>query len=194
MIGLDKINSKFDMKGVNFDLKDLDFTRITDLLAEHHKAYSSILIVVALIIAWFMYKDYHVKEQTWHTKTAQAATKMAAIEARDAAVKSLNDFKAAQPKELNEYELITQLSNIANKYNTVITSLNPAEKKDMGLYDAIDVHFTVEAANFKDTMLFLRNIEISQFPFRVNAWSGHEDENNGKIVSDIRISSIHLHI
>jgi hypothetical protein len=193
MIGLDKINSKFDLNKLQFDLKEMDFNHLLDNLAEHNKAYSFILIIAALIVAWLLYKDYHVKEQAWHTKTTQAESKMVVIENRDAAVKNMNEFKASQPKEMNEYELITQLSNFANQYNVVITSLNPAEKKDMGLYDSVDVRFTIESDNFKNTMLFLRNIEISNFPFKINGWSGHADDK-GKITSEIQISAVHLHI
>lgn len=193
MIGLDKINSKFDLNNLKFDVNDLDFTRIVDTIVEHHKAYSVVLIIVALLVAWFLYKDYHTKEQSWQLKITQAQSKLSAIDVRDAAVKQLKDFKAAQPKEMNEYELINQLSNLANQYNVVITSLNPAEKKDMGMYDSIDVRFTVEADNFRDTMLFLRNIEISKFPFRLNGWSGRAD-TGGRISSDIQISAIHMHL
>ena len=51
----------------------------------------------------------------------------------------------------------------------------------MGLYDSIDVNFNANADSFKDMMLFLRKIEKSNSPLRINSWSGHE-ETAGKLL------------
>ncbi len=96
----------------------------------------------------------------------------------------INNFKSSLPNKLNEFELIALISKYAKLQHVAITSLSPAESKDMGLYDVINVSFEAMCDGFKDMILFLRKIEKSEFPLRVDSWSGHEAEN-GKITFSI---------
>jgi hypothetical protein len=84
------------------------------------------------------------------------------------------------------------ISEYAKSNHVNITSLSPAESKDMGLYDSIDVTFDAVSENFKDMLLFLRNIEKSSAPLRIGSWLGSEAEN-GKITFSIAISAVFIH-
>ena len=139
-----------------------------------------------------MFNDHRTKDQGLHTQMSQAQEKLEAIKTRDAAGQELDHFKSSLPKKINEFELITLISNYAKLYHVTITSLSPAESKDMGLYDAINVRFEAVSSDFKNMMLFLRKIEKSSSPLTVNTWSGHEGDD-GKISFDIEISAVHIH-
>ena len=97
-----------------------------------------------------MFNDHRIKDQDLRTQMSQAQEKLEVLKARDAAIKDLNNFKSSLPKKLNEFELITLISNYAKLYHVTITSLSPAESKDMGLYDIINVSFNAESDNFKE--------------------------------------------
>ncbi len=187
MLNLDKINSSFG------SLKDLDLGGLNKLLSEHiNPVIKFALIIGSLLAVGWMFNDHRVKEQGLSVQIAQAQGKIAVLKARDAAVQDLNNFKSSLPKKLNEFELITLISDYAKLHHITITSLSPAESKDMGLYDAINVRFDALSGDFKDMALFLRKIENSDFPLRVDSWFARKEEN-GKIILNIEITAVLIH-
>ena len=186
MINLDKINSQLD-------IKNLDTEKLTKLVIENQNVLIKIILVVgALYLSWNMFNDFQLKNKGITAKIALLEQKMNAVKARDAANQDLDAFKSAIAPKINEFELITLLSNYAKKDNVNITSLSPAESKDMGLYDAINVNFSASSKSFKEMMHFLRKIEKSKSSLRINTWSGHEDRS-GAITITIEISAVMIH-
>jgi len=186
MINLDKFNFPSS-------IKDLDATRLTRILNEHRNSLIKIVLIIgSLLMAGLMFNDHRTKEQGMRARMSQAQEKLEVLKARDAAIQEFNNFKSSLPNKLNEFELITLISNYAKLQHITITSLKPAESKDMGYYDVIDVSFDAMSGNFKDLVLFLRKIEKSDFPLRVDSWSGHEAEN-GQITFSIKISAVLIH-
>jgi len=186
MINLDKITS-------NFDIQNLDAAQFTKILNEHqHSLIKGVLIIGTLLMAWSMFHDYRTKEQGLRTGMSQAQEKLDALKVRDGAVKDFNNFKSSLPNKLNEFELIALISKYAKLQHVTIISLAPAESRDMGYYDAIDVSFAASSGNFKDMVLFLRKIEKSVYPLKVNSWFGNEGED-GKIAFTIAISAVLIH-
>ena len=187
MIDLNKLNSQLNA------IKDMDVTQLIDLVKEHQNFLIKVALVIgSLLMVGVMFNDHRVKDQGLRVQMFQTQQKLDALKARDGVIKDLNDFKSSMPKKLNEFELITLLSNYAGLYHVTIASLSPAESKDMGLYDVINVSFSAASDNFKDLILFLRKIEKSNFPLRVDSWSGHEAEK-GKITFEIVISAVLIH-
>ena len=185
MIDLNKLNSQFD-------LKSLDIAQIINLVITYQKYIKIAFLVGSLFIAWKMFSEHHVKEMAIRAQISQEQAKIDVIKGRDAAVKNLTDFKSSIPKELNVFDVITSISNDARSSGAIISSYVPSQSRDVGLYDVITVHFDVISNTFKDMMLFLRKIEKSKFPFRINSWSGHEGDN-GKITFTVEISAVLIH-
>ena len=186
MLNLDKLNSQFSIKG-------LDTTKLAEALSKHQNSFIMfVLIAGSLLMAGLMFNDHRIKEQGLRAQISQAQEKLEVLKARDTAIENFNNFKSSLPKKLNEFELIGLISNYAKLCNVTIASLSPAESKDMGLYDAINVSFEAVSDNFKDMMLFLRKIEKSDFPLRVDSWSGNEVKNGG-ISFFIKISAVLIH-
>jgi hypothetical protein len=197
MFNLDKLNSKIDLKNLDFknlDLKNLDLAKITKLVSEHQNSFIKLVLIVGtLFLTVVMYNDHRVKDQDLSSKTLLLKQKFEAIKARDQAVADLSNFKSSVPEKLSEYDLITLMSSYAKKCNVAITTLSPADSVDMGLYDIVNVNFNVVSDNFKDLMLFLRMIEKSKFPLRINKWSGREDQS-GRITFITEVSAVLIHI
>jgi len=189
MIDFGKINSQLDLK----NLKNLDVAQLTKILNDHQNSIIKFaLIIGSLLIAVGMFNDHRKKDQDLRSQISQAQEKLAAISAHDAAIEAINQFKSSVPSKINEYELIALISNYAKSYHVTITTLSPAESKDMGLYDLINFSFDAESNNFKGMMLFLRNIEKSKYPLRIDSWTGREDDN-GKISFTLKISAVLIH-
>ena len=176
-----------------FDLKSIDAAKLAGALTEHQNSLIKLgLIVGSLIIAGLIFNDFRIKEQSVRIQMSQGQAKLDAIKEHVAAFQNLNDFKKSLPKKLNESELIALISNYASAHHVIISSLSPAESKDMGLYDVINISFHATSDNFKDMMLFLRKIEKSKFPLTVNSWSGQEVAD-GKMDFLIEISAVLIH-
>jgi len=186
MLDFNKLNSQIDFNNIDAD-------QLTKVISEHRNSFFNLVLIAAsLLLAGVMFNDHRVKEQNLRVKMADIQDKLLALDAGDAAVRDLNKFKSLLPKKLNESDLITLISEYAKSNNIVITSLSPADSKDMGLYDAVDVNFNSASDNFKDMMLFLRKIENSDFPLTINSWSGHE-EADGRITFTLEISAVNIH-
>ncbi len=186
-IDLNKLNSAYSR------IKDLDPAQLIKIIREHLNSFIKLVLILgSLLMAGVMFNDYRIKGQDLRARKAQVQEKLEVLNARDAAMRGLNDFKASLPHKLNEFELITLISNYAQLHHVTITSLSPAESKDMGLYDVINVNFSAASDNFKDMMLFLRKIEKSDFPLRVDSWSG-SGAGNGKTTFEIEMSAVLIH-
>jgi len=186
MVDLNKLNSPLN-------IKDLDLARLIDIISERQNSLIKLgLIMGSLLMVGVMFNDHRIKEQGLRAQMSQAQQKIEVLKARDAAMGDLNNFKSSLPQKLNEFELITMISNYAKLHHVTITSLSPAESKDMGLYDVIDVSFEAGSDDFNGMMLFLRKIEKSDFPLRIDSWSGH-GAGDGKITFLIKISAVLIH-
>jgi len=187
MIDLDKLKSEFEK------INNLDAAELVKLLSEHRNfLINFVLIIGSLWMAVGMLNDHRTQGQGLRVQMAQLQEKLEIIKARDVAVTDLNNFKSSLPPTLNEFELITLVSNYTKLHHVTVISLSPAESKDMGLYDVININFSAASDNFKDVILFLREIEKSKFPLRVDSWSGRETES-GAITFEIAMSAVFIH-
>jgi len=177
-----------------FSLENLDVARLTKAISEHQNTVLKIgLIIGTLISAFVIFNGHQGKVRDLHQRTSSVQTKLDAIKARDAAIQDFDKFNSSLPKKLNEIELITLISNYAKGCHITFSSLSPSDNKDMGTYDLISISISqAQSDNFKGMMLFLRKIEKSPFPLRIDTWTGHEDEA-GKITFNINISAVLIH-
>ena len=187
MIDLNKLNSQLST------IKDMDVAQLIAIAKEHQNSLIKFaLIVGSLLMVGRMFNDHRIQGQLLRVQMSQAQEKLEVLKARDATIRDLDDFKSSLPKKLNELELISLISNYAEAQHITIASLSPAESKDMGLYDVISLSFSATADHFKELILFLRKIEKSNFPLRVDSWSGYETDQ-GKITFAIVISAVLIH-
>jgi len=183
-----KINSQLN------NLKDMDAADLVKILGDHKNSLIQVvLITVWLLIVMWMLNDHGANERLLRMQLTQGNEKIATIKDRDVAIQNLNSFKSSLPKRLNVSQLITLISDYAKACNVTINTLSPADKKDMGLYDAINITFSGESDNFKFMMLFLRKIERSSFPLKIYTWSAHVDDKE-KVIFSMEISAVLIHI
>jgi len=184
-LDLEKIKSQLN-------LENFEASQIPQMLSQYSMVVWFVFLIGALITAGVLFNTEHTKEQALHAQISQEQAKIALMKSRDAAIQDFNNFKSSLKPEINEVQLIKEISDDANLYHITFTSLKPGQSQNLGLYDAINVNFSAVASNFKDTMLFLRKIEKSPTPLRVNSWSGNEGAD-GKITSNLEVSAVHIH-
>jgi len=174
------------------DLKKIDIDQIIQILKEHRNTVLKLAVVIgALVIAGIMFNDYHIKEAALYVRISQMQKKLDAITSQKGAIKGLNDFKVSFPKGISEDQSITQITSYATAQNVSISTFSPTEDQDMGLYSITKVSFTGTAPDYRDMVLFLRDIEESPYLFRVDSWSGN---GHGEINFTMAISAVHVHL
>lgn len=174
------------------DLKDLDVDQLLELMGEYkNTVIKFVLIVVSLIIALMIFGGFQVKQRILQSQMAQIQQKIGAIKDRDNALKVLNDFKSSMPGNFTEMQLITTIADTARAQHITISSLSPAENMDMGLYDLVDVSVVVRTDDFRKMMFFLRRIETSQLPLRIDKLSG--EASDGQLTFTIKVSAVLIH-
>jgi len=186
MIDFNKLNSQLD-------LKNLDADKLSKILIQYQKPFIQLVtIVLTVILVGMIFNDHQAKDKLLRVQISQAQEKLSVVKAREASIANLHDFTNTLPRKINEFDLIGLVSEYAKKCNVNISSISPAESKDMGLYDLINFNFSATADSFKDLMLFLRKIERSQYSLRIDSWSGQKD-TDGSINFTILISAVIIH-
>jgi hypothetical protein len=189
--------SPFDLKKLqdlkNLELKDIDGEELLILLQEHqHTLIKSFLIIVTLWMLVGMFNNAQSKEKALRAKIAQGQQKLTVLAARNIAVSDLAKFKSSFSHKLTENEFITLVSNYAKSNQVTIVSLSPAESKDMGLYDLLNISLDVVCNDFKQMEMFLRGMEKANSSIRVDSWAVHEGAD-GQIISEVGISAVGFH-
>jgi len=177
----------------DFDINNIDLKKILLLIDQQKNTFVKIVLIVgSLLVAGLIINDYHAKVQAFNAKISMAQKKIQVLKVRDVAVQNFNDFQSSLPPKLSEVDMITVVSDYAKSCNITVNSLSPADVKDMGLYDQINVKLEAQSNIFKDMMLFLRKIERSHYPLRIESWTGRENAD-GKIAFTVLISAVLIH-
>ena len=181
---------------LQIDLNNIDINQLVQIVNEYQNtAIKVVLVVGALIIAGVMFNDYHGKDLKLRARMSEMQQKLDVIASHQAADKSLNDFKASFPKGIEEEKIITQITAFATAHHVTISSLAPFGSQDMGLYDVIKVTLTGVASDYKAMVLFLRDMEMSSYLFRLDSWSGAQSsDRDGGVVFTMGVSVIRVHL
>ncbi|MBF0386664.1 MAG: hypothetical protein HQL20_02275 [Candidatus Omnitrophica bacterium] len=74
------------------------------------------------------------------------------------------------PGALPENRFITQLTALANKRNVAVTAISPPSTKDSGFFRYISTQLSCSADNFNDALLFINDVDQSEFALKVDSW------------------------
>ena len=180
-----KLNYQIDFSNMNMD-------QIIQILTQYQKIIlKSVVILGALFVAGMIFNGYNAQNQSVRAQMARVQQKLDVIAGREAAIKNLEDFKAAFPKGINEDKIITQITRYATANGVSISSLSPAETQNMGLYDVIRVSLSGSARDYKAMVLFLRDMEKSPYLFKVDSWQGG---GHGEVVFSMTMSVLTFHL
>lgn len=183
----------FDKLNSQFSLQDIDTAQLTKALSEHQNTIIKLALIIGTLVgAVLMFNDHSNNDRDLHLRLSKVKDKLNAIKAHDKATKDFEDFKSSIPKEINVFRLIPLISDYAKSYKNTVVSYTPDQSRNLGLYDALSVRFNMASDNFKNMMLFIRSIEKSSYPLRVESWSGQE-KADGTITFEIQISAVHIH-
>ncbi len=182
------------------DTKDLNVTKILQMLAEHKVKVMVAGFAMAAVIGGLMIFNGYRAQAVEHQQQMQGfQEKMDVIGRYKRSLKTLNDFFASLPAQLEDDKLITQLTEYAVKNNVDIINYAPGQSKNEKLYDSSRVRLSVSAGSFKDLLAFMRMIERSPYSLRVESFSSSsglksnaDADQRQFATAEIFISSVHV--
>ena len=87
------------------------------------------------------------------------------------------------PKALPENKFISYLTAFANKRDVVITAITPPENINAGFFQRSVVKVSCMISGFQDALLFLNDIEQSEYAIKVDSWKVLRSSDTGDVRS-----------
>ena len=151
----------FDLQKLKkIDLKDFDLNKVLPLMLEQKDFWAQVAIVIfSLIVLSSMIKGYGAQGQEYRTELQQLKEKADTVRAYEDSVKQLKSFLAAVPHELDEEKFSSLITDFAAQNNIAILSFLPGQKKTEALAETLTVRLSIQAADYKSFVSFLKVIE-----------------------------------
>ena len=184
-----------DLFGFKFDIQQMDLHKVFRKLFEKKSLFAvGVVLVVALIAALALWKNYSSKLTDYQSEIQQTHQKIDIIAAHDQSLKELNKFTSFLAKPLSQEMLIHQLTDYAAQNQVDILNITPKETRSENFYTISVVQLNVTAGSFKNLLLFLRAVETSPYTLRVESWSARsqDDLGAGSIECEMNVASIEI--
>ncbi len=178
------------------DVKDFAIRRKMELLAAG-------IFIIALVGVGFISNSTNSSLQALTAKKNSLQEKTAPIKKFQEAIKQQETFLSALPPALGEHNFITVLTEIANKNDVRITDFTPPVAQEDRFLRRLTSKFTCSAQAFSNAIMFISDLEQSEYAIKLDNWSmhlqqaktkggalGNLDKNpSGKFIMDMVVSS-----
>jgi Tfp pilus assembly protein PilO len=194
---LEKLNA-VDIK----ELKNIDIIKVKDSLRTNPIVFiNTIIVIVTVVSAIALISKGQVELQSYKNNTVVYDEKLTAVKAQEEAKKTFDSFKNAFPQALGSNQLIDKFSELAVHRNVRILSLSPAKERSNDYLYQTTVNLSVESSDYKNIILFVKDIEDSALAIRLERFSAeltneriNEDESRKQvpIKAELEVSSVRL--
>jgi len=151
------------------DLKNFDSKKVTEiLLANKDFAMQVGLVVGTLFIIFSLVGQNGIRNKSYRDEISKLNAKEGTIKTYEASLKELKKFKAGVPKELEEDEFSSLVTDLASKDNVNILSFSPGQRRKEDLAEVVTMHMTVRVSTYKDFAMFIKDLESSPSSLRID--------------------------
>lgn len=179
------------------DFKKIDYKKFLDVLRQRPgPSISIVLICVTVLICSNLYLKRRAELKNFKRGSASFTERIKTIGDYVTAKQELTEFIAAIPENIEEGNLVTQLTGFAESRNVTIQSLLPTKKRNESFYDLTGIILEISAKEYKDIWLFIHDIEESPYILRVDKWEGRREwkwrsaSNKSRINVRLEIASL----
>ncbi|MEI8012004.1 MAG: hypothetical protein WCI27_05930 [Candidatus Omnitrophota bacterium] len=172
-----------NLKNIKFNLNDLkkfnltDLTKLTDrdvrdYVNQHSLLVINIAIVSAAVIVFFVFLNITMNEyKSLKLKQELLIKKEQPLRNYEKASKDLADFIQGMRTSLPPMKFISYITGKATLHHVVINVFNPLQMASLGYYNTVNLAFTASATKFKDMMLFIHDLEASEYMTKIDSLS-----------------------
>ncbi len=179
----DKIkNIVASLRNINIrDLQNIDARQLGDMLYQRLDIVLNIVLVLVTIAATTVIAGGNGK------KTEMLTYEIKQLEDRTEAVKEAGRLKGEYsafienfPKPIVMDQLTNKLSEFAANRQVQILSFSPVKEKSDDYIKIVGVEINISSDNYKNIVLFMKDVEDAPYALRVQRWSAKMKEQKGK--------------
>ncbi len=201
----DKMKKMVDsLKNFNVkDLQNIDARQIAEMLQQRLDiALNIFLILVTVLATNGIVANYRKRSQTMTWEIQQRQERLEAVKESQKIKGEYAEFLEHFPKSILTDQLINKLSEFAAYRQVQVLSFSPLKEKGDDYIAVTGVQLNITSANYKNIILFMKDIEDAPYSLRVDRWSAKMKEQKGNervaetrkqtVEANMEISSIRL--
>jgi len=168
MIDLKKLNEiKIE------DLKDVDWAALWENLKKQpDRIIVTVIVTITVVFLLFYFSKRPQKIQALSAEIQTLEEQIKAIEDYEARKEELDTFLNDIPETITADDLRKLLNDFAVKNEVYIDSFSPARRTEEDLYETISFEINVSADEYRNAVLFIRDLENAPFGIRIDSWDG----------------------
>ncbi len=154
------------------DLQNIDARQLGDMLRQRLDIVLNIvLILVTIVITIGLVGSYGKRSQTLTWEIKQLEDRTAAVKESERLKGEYSKFLGSFPKFIVTDQLINKLSEFAANRRVQILSFSPMKEKSDDYIKVSGVQLNISAENYKNIVLFMKDVEDASYALRVGQWS-----------------------
>ena len=182
-VNVDKIkNWAASLRNINInDLRNIDARQIGDMLRQRVDiALNITLVLVTMAATVLMVKGSGKRSEmlTWEIK--QLEERGEAVKESERLKSEYAAFLKSFPESILTDQLINKLSEFAADRQVQILSFSPVKEKGDNYIKVTGVQISVSADNYKNIVLFMKDVEDAPYALQVGQWSATMKEQRIK--------------
>ncbi len=195
-----------DLKNIKIDinaLKNLSLKDIRNFVNENQVLSLNIAIAGATIFLMVFVVQARIGEYVkLKSELDEISGKEATVRQYEKVIKEARDFWKAVPGGVPDEQMISFITQAATRRNITISTFDPPRSSAAGFYNEVTVDLVCTARGFKDLLLFVNDLESSQYLVKVNSLSFKEQGSRGAkgqssagdpmLALEINVSSVEL--
>lgn len=179
----DKIKKIIDsFRNINVrDLQNIDARQLGYMVRQHVDMILNIVLILGTIaVTVYVFKGYSKRSQTLALESTKMQERVEVSKESERLHKDYDAFVDGFPKFIVTDQLINKLSEFAAYRHVQILSFSPAKEKADDYIKVARVQINVAADDYKDMILFMKDIEDAPYALRVERWSAKMKEQSNR--------------
>ena len=161
---------KIDLKSI--DLKSIDLNTIIKLFSGKKELLIQVIAVVATVFVLIvMVTSYQSNAQSAQNEIQELSNKAEVVRKYDGIQSTFKSFMDNVSKDVDINDISSEVSDYAVKSGVNILSISPNGKKSDIYSDSFFLDIGTQCKTYKNLLEFIRNIESSVYPLRLEAVS-----------------------
>lgn len=155
------------------DIKNIDTLSIKSYLIKNADVSICIILVILTIFINLKIIESHKENlNTLNTKIEEMQNTLKAVEIDQKSDQKFTEILAEFPEPISINELSQILTGYASKYELQINNYSPGRAETTEGVKINSMSISTESPDFESMINFLKEIENSPYPIRLQSWSG----------------------
>lgn len=174
------------------DLQNIDARQIAGMLRQRLDIVLNIFLILVTVLATSgIVASCRRRSQTMTWEIKQMQERLEAVKESQSIKGEYAEFLEHFPKSILTGQLINKLSEFAAHRQVQILSFSPLKEKGDDYITVTGAQLNIVSANYKNIILFMKDIEDAPYPLRVDRWSAKmKDQKDNERMPEIKKQTV----